>query len=66
MYISKVEMGMIQFSLDYIISEPSNMLRTCEYELKFSFCSLPKEWDEDSLSKYLLSASYVLDRVLRV
>lgn len=60
MYISKVEMGMIHFSLDYIISEPSNMLRTCEYELKFSFCSLPKEWDEDSLSKYLLSASYVL------
>lgn len=60
MYISKVEMGMIHFSLDYIISVPSNMLRTCECELKFSFCSLPEEWDEDSLSKYLLSASYVL------
>lgn len=44
----------------YIISEPSKMLRMCESELTFSFCSLPKEWNEDSLNKYLLSASYVL------
>lgn len=40
------------------------MLRTCRFELKFSFCSLPKECKEHSFNKYLLSASSMPGSVL--